>query len=150
VPSATRLCRSSRLLVVVVGAVLVAAACSGTNGARHAGNGTTSTTISVSSTGGTTVPTGGCSTPTIAARAVVDAWLAGDRATAAGCATPDAVGTLFARSGRSAGWTFQSCDGPDPGVPVCTFTYPGGIGRLTLHGTEAAGWSVDRVELVKS
>jgi ABC-type phosphate transport system substrate-binding protein len=149
-PSATRPCRSSRLLVVAVGAVVVAAACSGTNGTRHAGSRPTSTTTSVSSTAGTTVPTGGCSTPTIAARAVVDAWLAGDRATAAPCATPDAVATLFARSGRSAAWTFQSCDGPDPGVPVCTFAYPGGIGRLTLHGTEAAGWSVDRVELATS
>jgi hypothetical protein len=150
VPSAALPGRASRLLVVGVGAVLVAAACSGTNGTGHAGKQTTSTTTSASSPSGTTVPTGGCSTPTIAARAVVDAWLVEDRTTAAGCATPDAVATLFARSGRSAGWTFQSCDGPDPGVPVCTFTYPGGIGRLTLHGTEAAGWSVDRVELVKA
>jgi hypothetical protein len=141
--------RALRLVVVAIGVVLAAAACGGTNGTQNAGNRTTSTT-SVSSTGGTTAPTGGCSTPTIAARAVVDAWLAGDRATAAPCATPDAVATLFARSGRSAAWTFQSCDGPDPGVPVCTFAYPGGIGRLTLHGTEAAGWSVDRVELATS
>ncbi len=127
------------LVVVAIGAALVAVSCSGGSGAHGAAR-----------TAATTVPTGSCSTPTVAVRAVVDAWIAGDRATAGRCATPDAVVALFARSGRSAAWTFQSCDGPDPGVPVCTFTYPGGIGRLTLHGTEAAGWSVDRVELVKA
>ena len=55
--------------------------------------------------------------------------------------------SLFAQPGHSAGWTFQTCGGPDPGVPVCSFAYPGGTARLTLQGTEAAGWSVDRVEL---
>jgi hypothetical protein len=133
-----------------MGAVLATASCSGTGGTRHAGQPTTSTTTTVPTSGETTVPTGSCSTPTDAARAVVDAWIAGDRATTGQCATPGAVATLFAHPGRTAGWTFQACDGPDPGVPVCTFTYPGGIGRLTLHGTEAAGWSVDRVELVKA
>ncbi len=96
------------------------------------------------------MPTGGCSTPTLAARAIVDVWIASNRTLVRKCATADAVATLFARPGHSAAWTFQSCDGSDPGVPVCTFTHPGGTGRLTLHGTEAAGWSVDRVELVKS
>jgi hypothetical protein len=142
--------RASRLLAVAMGAVVVTASCSGTSGTRHAAPTTTSTTITVPTSGETTIPTGSCSTPTDAARAVVDAWIAGDRATAGRCATPDAVATLFTRSGRTAGWMFQACDGPDPGVPVCTFTYPGGAGRLTLHGTEAAGWSVDRVELVKA
>jgi hypothetical protein len=57
---------------------------------------------------------------------------------------------LFAHPGHAAGWTFQGCDGPDPGVPVCSFAYPGGVGRLTLQGTEAAGWSVDHVQLGSS
>jgi hypothetical protein len=133
-----------------MGAAVVAASCSGTNGTRHAERTTTSTTITVPTSGATTAPTGSCLTPTDAARAVVAAWIAGDRAAAGRCATPDAVATLFTRSGSTAGWTFQACDGPDPGVPVCTFTYPGGVGRLTLQGTEAAGWAVDQVELVKA
>jgi hypothetical protein len=134
---------------VTIGGVLLAASCSG-SGTRHIGTRRTSTTTTVLSTGGTTVPTGSCSTPILAARAVVDAWIAGDRTVGGQCATPDAVATLFARPGRSGGWTLQSCGRPDPGVPVCTFTYPGGVGRPTLHGTEAAGWSVDGVRLAAS
>ena len=88
-----------------------------------------------------------CTTPTDAAEAFVGAWMAGDRAAAGRCATPVAVSTLFARNGRGAGWTFQACRGPDPGVPVCTFAYPGGTARLTLNGTEAAGWKVAQVQL---
>jgi hypothetical protein len=127
----------------------VVASCSGASTTGHVGTRPPSTTTSIPSTGGT-VPTASCTTPTLAARAIVDAWLAGDRTAAGRCATPDAVAMLFAHPGHGAGWTFQGCDGPDPGVPVCTFAYPGGVGRLTLHGTEAAGWSIDNVQLAAS
>ena len=139
-----------RLLVVAIGAALVAASCGGGSTTRQVGTRPTSTTTTVPSSGGTPVPTASCTTPTLAARAVVDAWLAGNRTAAGRCATPDAVATLFAHPGHAAGWTFQGCDGPDPGVPVCTFAYPGGVGRLTLQGTEAAGWSVNQVQLAAS
>jgi hypothetical protein len=113
----------------VVAAALLGAACgSSDRGARRVGTST-------------------CTTPTDASRTVVAGWVANDRVTAGRCATPDAVATLFADAGRAAGWTFQGCDGPDPGVPVCTFGSPRRTARLTLHGTEAAGWTVDRVEL---
>jgi hypothetical protein len=137
------------LVLVAIGAALVAASCGDATTTRHVGTRPT-TTISVPSTGGTTVPAASCTMPTLAARAVVNAWLAGDRTAAGQCATPDAVAMLFAHPGHAAGWTFQGCDGPDPGVPVCTFSYRGGVGRLTLHGTEAAGWSVDNVQLAAS
>jgi hypothetical protein len=86
-----------------------------------------------------------CMTPTNAAQAFVAAWTAGDRSAAGRCAMPDAVTTIFTRLGAGAGWTFQGCGGPDPGVPICTFTYPGGTAQLTLMGTEAAGWKVSQV-----
>lgn len=129
-------------------AVACVASCGGGSG-RATTRSTATTTVSTTTppTSGGTVPTATCSTPTQAAQTVVAAWMAADRATASRCATPDAVATLFAQPGRSARWTFQACDGPDPGVPVCSFAYPSGTARLTLHGTEAAGWSVDRVEL---
>jgi hypothetical protein len=138
------------LLLVAVSAALVAS-CGGTGTTGHVGTRPPSTTTAttVPATSGI-VPTASCTTPTLAARAVVDAWLAGDRSAAGQCATPEAIAMLFAHPGHSAGWTFQGCDGPDPGVPVCTFAYPGGVGRLTLHGTEAAGWSVDTVQLASS
>ena len=137
------------LLLVAISAALAAASCGGVTTTRHVGTRPTTTT-SVPSTGETTVPTASCTTPTLAALAVVNAWLAGDRTAAGQCATPDAVAMLFAHPGHAAGWTFQGCGGPDPGVPVCTFSYPGGVGRLTLQGTEAAGWSVDNVQLAAS
>ena len=34
----------------------------------------------------------------------------------------------------------------DPGVPICSYTYPGGSARLTIEGTEAGGWKVTKVE----
>jgi hypothetical protein len=83
-----------------------------------------------------------CSTPSDAAHAFVQAWQAGDRAAAGRCAAPDAVAALFARAAPSVPWAFQQCDGPDPGVPVCTYTFPGGTAQLTLMGTEAQGWKV--------
>jgi hypothetical protein len=142
--------RATRLLALVAVSAALAASCGGSGTTGHVGTRpATTTTTMVAATGGT-VPAASCTTPTLAARAVVDAWLAGDRTAAGQCATPDAIAMLFAHSGRSAGWTFQGCDGPDPGVPVCSFTYPGGVGRLTLQGTEAAGWSVETVQLASS
>jgi hypothetical protein len=138
------------LWLIAISAALGAASCGGATTTRHVNPRPTTTPTRVPSTGGTTIPTASCTTPTLAARAVVDAWLAGDRMAAGQCATPDAVAMLFAHPGHAAGWTFRGCDGPDPGVPVCTFSYPGGVGRLTLHGTEAAGWSVDNVQLASS
>ncbi|HSO95516.1 MAG TPA: hypothetical protein VLV81_05690 [Acidimicrobiia bacterium] len=136
-----------RLLLAAITAAVLCVSCGGASTDRHVGSRATSTTAAtVPPTTGATVPAGGCTTPTLAARAVVTAWTASDRTGAGQCATPDAVATLFAHPGHGAGWTFQGCDGPDPGVPVCTFVYPGGVARLTLQGTEAAGWSVDQVQ----
>lgn len=141
-----------RLLVAALSAAILTVSCGGASTDHpvsrptHATT-TTTTTGGIPSTSAGTVPTAACTTPTLAARAIVAAWMASDRGAAGQCATPDAVATLFAHPGNGAGWTFQGCGGPDPGVPVCTFNYPGGVGRLTLHGTEAAGWSVDHVQL---
>jgi hypothetical protein len=86
-----------------------------------------------------------CMTPTDAAQAVVSAWQASDATAAARCASAAAVSTLFARPGHGTGWTLQGCDGPDPGVPICTFAYAGGHASFTLQGTEAQGWKVGEV-----
>jgi prepilin-type processing-associated H-X9-DG protein len=75
----------------------------------------------------------------------VRAWQAADPAAAGRCAAPAAVATLFGRRGEGAAWTFEGCDGPDPGVPRCNYAYAGGHASLRLAGTEAQGWKVDQV-----
>ena len=132
--------------VAVVVAVLLAG-CGGGGSAtaeHHAGGSTTTSTSA-----GTPSVTVGivCTTPTQAAQAFVQGWTAGDRAAAGRCAMQGAVTAIFAQSGAGAGWTFQACGGPDPGVPICTFAYPGGSARLTLMGTEVDGWKVSQVSL---
>ncbi len=131
--------------VVLVAAVVLLGACGGGSTGVQSQKPTTTTTTVASSPPLTVGII--CTTPTEAAQASVAAWMAGDRGAAGRCAAPGAVATLFASSGRGAGWAFQGCDGPDPGVPVCTYTYPGGNARLTLNGTEAAGWKVTQVQL---
>jgi hypothetical protein len=131
-------------VVLVVSAVLLGACGGGSSGVQSQKPVTTTTTAASSPPLTVGII---CMTPTDAAQAFVAAWMAGDQGAAGRCATPAAVSTLFARNGRGAGWTFQTCDGPDPGVPVCTFAYTGGTARLTLNGTEAAGWKVAQVQL---
>jgi hypothetical protein len=131
----------------VAAGVLVVAACGGGAG-RVQGHSTTTgaTSATPPATGGPGVTIGIiCTTPADASQTLVRAWTAGDANGAARCATPSAVSTLFARPGRGAGWSFQGCDGPDPGVPQCAFSYPGGRASFTLMGTEAQGWSVTSV-----
>jgi len=126
--------------------VLALAGCGG--GGGHVATRSPSTTTA-------TVPLGGggpsvtvgiiCITPMDASQAVVSAWQGGDATAAARCASASAVSTLFAHPGHGAGWTLQGCDGPDPGVPICTFDFVGGHASFTLQGTEATGWKVDEV-----
>lgn len=137
----------ARVAALLAGAAVLAA-CGGGGGGRVQTRPPVTSAPTVPSTlpsaGGPSVTVGIiCSTPTDAAQAVVNAWMAADQAAAQRCASPAAVGTLFARA--RAAWTFQGCDGPDPGVPQCTYAYPGGHASLTLAGTEAQGWKVDRV-----
>ena len=55
------------------------------------------------------------------ATALVEAWERGDRETAAGFATEDALGVLFSRDGGGATtWTLESCEGT-AGSSYCTF-----------------------------
>jgi hypothetical protein len=128
--------------VLVVSSVLLGACGGGSSGVQSQKPTTTTAPSSPPLTIGII-----CTTPTDAAQTFVAAWMAGDRGAAGRCAAPGAVSTLFARNGHAAGWTFQACGGPDPGVPVCTFAYPGGTAQLTLNGTEAAGWKVAQVQL---
>ena len=127
-------------------AVVALAGCGG-GGAQVATHGPSTTRPTVPTSGGGPSVTVGiiCITPTDASQAVVSAWHAGDAPAAARCATASAVSALFAHPGAGAGWTFAGCDGPDPGVPTCTFTYPGGKATFTLQGTEAEGWKVGQV-----
>jgi hypothetical protein len=132
------------VLALAIG-VLALAGCGG-GGGQVATSGTTTTSTLPIGAGGPSVTVGiVCITPSDASQAVVSAWQAGDEAAAGRCATPSAVSTLFARPGRGAGWAFQGCGGPDPGVPSCTFRYAGGQATFTLMGTEAQGWKVGKV-----
>jgi len=138
--------RAAGLAVGLVAAVLLAG-CGGGGSTRVASHGssTTTTTTAAPGAGGPSVTVGIiCDTPIQAAQAFVAAWEAGDAAAAGRCATPGAVAAIFTRRGPG---STPVCGGPDPGVPICTFTYPGGTGQLTLMGTEAAGWKVTQVDL---
>lgn len=139
------------LFVVIVGVGAVLALSSGDDDEETATTSTSSsttlvtTTLAPATTADTTPVTTGliCSVPDEAATTLVNAWIAGDQAAAGRCATPEAVGTLFAHPGAGAQWTFQGCNGSnDPGVPVCQYSYEGGAANLTENGSEATGWKV--------
>ena len=76
-----------------------------------------------------------------AAHAVVNAWTSGDRAAARRCGTPTAVETLFAHAAGPEGWVLQQC-----AATVCSFNHPNTTLRLTMGGSDAAGWVVARVQ----
>lgn len=105
---------------------------------------TTSPSVSVSTAPEETSVTVGiiCSSPRDATDTLVGAWIAGEKAAAARCAEAAVVDRLFENDGTGAAWTFQGCDGPDPGVPQCQYSYEGGAATFTLNGTEAEGWKV--------
>jgi hypothetical protein len=139
--------RRARGAALLGGAIALAACASDSvGGAAH---GAASTTSATGGSGGSSVNVGIiCSTPTDAASAVVNAWMSGDRAAARRCGTPTAVASLFARTAEAngvnngvVGWILQGCAGT-----VCTFTYPHGTARLTVAGSDAAGWAVRRVQ----
>ena len=130
--------------VVAAASLLVACGGSSSQVQTRPSPATSTTAPAPSTSGGPSVTVGIiCSVPTDAAQALLGAWLAGDRAAAGRCASPAAVSALFARAGRGTGWTFQGCDGPDPGVPQCSYASAGGHASLTLMGSEASGWKVD-------
>ena len=130
-------------VVALLAGVAVLAACGGGSG-RVQTRASVPTVPSTPAPGGPSVTIGIiCSTPNDAAQALVNAWMAADPGAAGRCASAAAIAALFARA--RAPWTFQGCDGPDPGVPQCTYAYSGGHASLTITGTEARGWKVDRV-----
>jgi hypothetical protein len=136
--------RRFAVTMAVVGvAVVMLAACG--DGSSSIGTTTTTTRPATNTTEPSFTIGIICSTPAAAADSLVAAWTAGDRAAAARCATATVVTELFRTSGQSARWSFQACGGPDPGVPVCRYTYPGGSAQLTIEGTEAVGWRVTKV-----
>ncbi|MBM3671083.1 MAG: hypothetical protein FJW86_02675 [Actinobacteria bacterium] len=110
---------------------------------------TTTTLATTTTVGGSPPVTVGiiCTTPEEAAMTFVDAWIDGDQAAAARCATEAAVTTMFQTTGAGAQYTWQGCHG-DPGMPTCSYTYEGGAVNLALGGTEAAGWKVQSVSYI--
>ena len=89
-----------------------------------------------------------CTTPRDATDTLVGAWIAGEKTASARCADQAVVDRLFQGSGAGAQWIFQGCDGPDPGVPQCQYSYEGGGVTFTLAGTEVDGWRVTAVEFI--
>jgi hypothetical protein len=110
---------------------------------------TTTTLVTTTTIPGSTPVTIGviCTTAEEAAMSVIDAWIAGDQAGAARCASETAVTTIFETTGAGAQYTWQGCLG-DPGVPTCSYTYEGGAVNLAVAGTEATGWKVQSVSYV--
>ena len=144
--------RRLRVAGLLVAAVTVASCGGGDGRAVHTGAPTTTTTTTITpvtrGSGGGSVNIGIiCTTPTDAAHALVEAWRAGDRGAATRCGSPAAVATLFGRptgadpNGGVEGWMVR-CTGT-----VCSLSYPHGTARLTVRGSDAAGWIVDQVQL---
>ena len=129
----------------LLGAAILFAACSGGGGGSGGATRSTPSTTTVPATtgpGGPSVNVGIiCSTPRDAALAVVNAWMAGNRAAARRCASPTAVELLFTRASGPEGWPLQRCAGT-----VCSFNHPLSGLRLTMGGSNAAGWVVVRVQ----
>lgn len=128
----------------LLAAALVLAACGGASsstGAAHHTASTSTTTVTATTGGGGTVNVGIiCTSPRDAALAAVNAWIAGNRAAARRCVSPVAVESLFARAAGTEGWILQRCAGT-----VCSFTHPFATLRLTMGGSDAAGWVVTGV-----
>ena len=121
---------------------------SGTTTSTSTSTSTTTTVAPTATSQGTTVTVAIiCTTPEDATKSVVNAWIAGDKAAAARCASDTAVNKLFQTNGSGAQWTFQGCHG-DPGVPTCSYSYVGGGANFKLSGTEAGGWKVTDVTFV--
>lgn len=78
-----------------------------------------------------------CSTPRDAALSTLNAWISNNRAAARRCASPTAVESLFVRAAGPEGWIMPRCAGT-----TCSFTHPGATLRLTMGGSDAAGWLV--------
>jgi hypothetical protein len=136
------LIRRARVAGLLAAAIVLAACGGGSSGSAHSGASTTAAATTATSGSGGSVNIGIiCSTPTDAANAVVNAWISGNRAAARRCASPAAVESLFARAAGPEGWILQRCAGT-----VCSFTHPYATLRLTMGGSDAAGWIVTRVE----
>lgn len=90
--------------------------------------------------GGTSGGTATCSSADEATQTVFNAWKAGDKTAASGCATDAAVAELFALP-TSAGMEYVGCDGVDSNTADCSYRYEGG--SLTMRASRAeAGWRV--------
>lgn len=126
------------------------AACGGGGSSESKEESTTTrgTDASSSTTEDTTSVTVGiiCSTAQDASSALVAAWTADDRSAAARCASDAVVNELFENNGSGNTWTNQGCDNTDPAAPVCAYSYEGGAAFLTVEGTDAAGWTVTKLE----
>ncbi|MDA8062801.1 MAG: hypothetical protein M0T80_10335, partial [Actinomycetota bacterium] len=126
----------------------------GTSRPRPAsGSAPTSTTISSSSTTTTTVPASLPASPELAASALLDAWVAGDRASAAEVASPEAVQALFSTAYDGQSLVPRGCSrrsqpsvtcnyGPAGEVPPSSPTY-----RLVLVDRQR-GWYVQSALVV--
>jgi hypothetical protein len=136
------LIRRARVAGLLAAATALAACGGDTSGsAAHHPASTTTATVTATSGGGGSVNIGIiCSTPRDAALAVVNAWMSNNRAAARRCGAPAALETLFARAAGPEGWIVQRCTGT-----VCSFTHPYATVRLTMGGSDAAGWVVSRV-----
>lgn len=126
-------------------------ACSDATGDRASGSAATAVTTSTSAPAQpstTTAPsstlparsttTAPASTPEGHARALYQAWTAGDRAAAEKVADAEAVNTLFARQWSTGdGWTFLECSGA-AGSVICAWERPTGQ-QLLMRVRNATG-----------
>jgi hypothetical protein len=117
----------------------------------------TSTSTSTSTTTTTTLPAALPATPSVSASALLDAWVAGDRADAAKVATQVAMTTLFAAPYRGQPLIPRGCSGTEfvPKIPVtCSYGPDGGAAPTTplyqlLLEPHDHGWYVRQVIVEK-
>lgn len=94
------------------------------------------------SPGGSTT-TASCTSVEEAAQTVLDAWQAGDRATASSCASDAAVEELFGVP-TSVEMTYAGCTGVDSTHVDCSYRYEGGSMTMTITGS-GTSWRVETV-----
>jgi hypothetical protein len=131
------LIRGARVAGLLVTATALAACGGGSSAAVHRATSTTSATATAGGSGPSVNIGIICSTPRDAALSTLNAWISNNRAAARRCASPATVESLFVQAAGPEGWIVQRCAGT-----TCSFTHPHATLRLTMGGSDAAGWVV--------
>lgn len=131
-----------RAAVVLCAAALIGCSSDSTPTADHASTPPTTSTTTTAPTTTSTVPLSPAASPQEAATTFVNAWRAGDRATALTIALPAAVDSVF-NAGEPGSPQNRGCNRPADGPVLCV--YKTAVGELQIRlQPQSDGWIVDQ------